>query len=141
MPADGSADPERITWNGGYVSHESTDGKWLYYSKLRERTGFWRIALPARGRGQLETPLALNVPMKAAAIWALGAHELFYYPPVNDPAVPFPPVRAVDVKTGLVRDLPVENISLGRGLSLSPGGHWLLHTRNDRSQTLIMVAE
>jgi hypothetical protein len=31
----------------------------------------------------------LNVPMKAAATWALGARELFYYPPINDPVVPF----------------------------------------------------
>jgi Tol biopolymer transport system component len=36
MPADGGAEPERITWNGGYVAHESADGKWLYCSKLRE---------------------------------------------------------------------------------------------------------
>ena len=33
MPADGG-EPERITWNGGYVARESADGKWLYYSKL-----------------------------------------------------------------------------------------------------------
>lgn len=140
MPADGSAEPERITWNGGYLAHESADGKWLYYSKLRESTGFWRIALPARGRGQPETPVASNVPFKAAGTWALGARELFYYPAMDDPAVPFPPVRAVDLETGRARELPVGNIRLARGLSLSQDGRWLLCTRYDRAQTLVMIA-
>ena len=81
MPADGGGAPERITWNGGYMARESADGKWLYYSKLvYPTTGFWRIALPARGPGQQETLVAPNVPFAAAATWALGARELFYYP-------------------------------------------------------------
>jgi len=141
MPVEGGAEPQRITWNGGYIAHESADGKRLYYSKLREWSGFWRIALPAHGPRQHETPIMLNVPMKAAAIWALGARELFYYPPINDPVAPFPPVRAVNVETGLARELPVGNVALGRGLSVSPDGHWLLRTQNDRVQTLVMVAE
>jgi hypothetical protein len=41
VPADGGAEPERITWNGGYVARESADGKRLYYSKLWQSTGFW----------------------------------------------------------------------------------------------------
>jgi len=141
MPADGGAKPERITWNGGYLARESTDGKWLYYSKLSRSTGLWRIALPARGPGQPETPMARNVPFKAAATWALGARELFYYPSTDDPAVPFPAVGAFDVETGQTRELPVGNIRLSRGLSLSPDGHWLLRSQNDRAQTLVMIAE
>jgi len=142
LPADGSAEPERITWNGGYLARESADGKWLYYSKSTwPSTGFWRIALPARGPGQPETPIALNVPFRAAATWALGARDLFYYPSIEDPAIPFPAVRAVDLETGRTRDLPVGNIRLGRGLSLSPDGHWLLRSQNDRAQTLVMIAE
>jgi eukaryotic-like serine/threonine-protein kinase len=142
MLADGGASPERITWKGGYMARESADGKSLYYSKVEQSPiGFWRIALPARGRGQPETPIALNVPFKAGATWALRARELFYYPSIEDPALPFPAVRAVDVETGLRRDLPVGNIRLGRGLSLSPDGRWLLRSQNDRAQTLVMIAE
>ena len=141
MPADGSAEPQRITWNGGYLARESADGKWLYYSKLWESTGFWRIALPSRGPGQTETPVALNVPFKAGATWALGTRELFYYPSIEDPSVPFPSVRAVDLETGRTRELPVGNVRLGRGLSLSPDERWLLRSQNDRAQTLIMIAE
>jgi serine/threonine protein kinase/dipeptidyl aminopeptidase/acylaminoacyl peptidase len=139
--ADGGAGPERITWNGGYMARESADGKWLYYSKVSQPVGFWRIALPARGPGQSETPIVLNAPYKTGATWALGARELFYYPSIEDPAVPFPAVRALDLETGRTRDLPVGNVRLGRGLSLSPDGRWLLRSQNDRAQTLIMIAE
>lgn len=141
MPADGAAAAERITWNGGYIGRESADGKWLYYSKLWDQTGFWRIALPARGRGQTEMPVAMNVPFRAGATWALGTHELFYYPSTNDPATPFPVVRAVDLTTGSTRDLPLGKVLLGRGLSLSPDGDWLLRSQSDRALTLIMIAE
>ncbi len=142
MPAAGGAAPERITWNGGYVARESADGKWLYYSKFKPRTtGFWRIALPARGPGQPETTVVDKVPLSAAATWALGARELFYYPAFEDPEVRFPPVRAVDVRTGRTRDLPLGNVRLGRGLSLSPDGRWMLRSQNERALTLVMIAE
>jgi serine/threonine protein kinase len=141
MPAGGGAEPQRITWNGGYLARESKDGKWLYYSKLWPSPGFWRIALPARGPGQTETPVTLKVPFMAGATWALGRRELFYYPSTLDPAIPFPAVRVVDLETGRTRDLQLGNIRLGRGLSLSPDERWLLRSQNDRAQTLVMIAE
>jgi Tol biopolymer transport system component len=141
MRAEGEPEPVRITWTGGYVARESADGKWLYYSKLWQSRGFWRIALPARGPGQAEIPVKLDIPFSAGATWALGRRELFYYPSTNDPAVPFPAVRAVDLQTGHARDLPLGNIRLGRGLALSPDEHWLLRSQNDRDQTLVMIAE
>jgi eukaryotic-like serine/threonine-protein kinase len=141
MPADGSAEPQRITWNEGYLARESKDGKWLYYSKLWPSAGFWRIALPAHGPGQPETPIILKVPGMAGATWALGGRELFYYPSTDDPEIPFPAVRAVDLETGRTRDLPLDNVRLSRGLSLSPDERWLLRSQIDRAQTLVMIAE
>lgn len=141
MSSDDGSAPERVTWNGGYVARESADGKWLYYSKLVSAMGFWRIALPARGPGQQETQIVGKLPYIAAATWALGNRELFYYPAVEDPAVRFPPVRAVELETGRSRDLPVGDIRLGRGLSLSPDGRWLVRSQNDRALTLVMIAE
>jgi Tol biopolymer transport system component len=142
LPADGGAEPERITWNGGYMARESADGKWLYYSKLiYPTTGFWRIALPARGPEQSETALALKVPYRAGATWTLNARELFYYPAFEDPTTRFPPVRAIELETGRTKDLPVGNVRLGRGLSLSPDGRWILRSQTDRALTLVMIAE
>jgi Tol biopolymer transport system component len=145
IPADGRGKPERVTWNGGYMARECMSGKWLYYSKhvgtRAAEVNFWRIPLPPGGRGQAETPVVTNVPYVAGATWALGSHELFYYPSIEDPVVPFPSVRAVDLETSRTRDLPVGNIRLSRGLSLSPDGRWLLRSQNDRALTLVMIAE
>ena len=134
-------EPERITWNGGYIARESRDGRWLYFSKLARVLRFVadRIA-GARPRANGNTD-SDEAAVQAAATWALGTHELFYYPWTEDPAVPFPSVRAVDVQTGRTRDLPLENIRLGRGLSLSPDERWLLRSQNDRALTLVMIAE
>lgn len=141
MHPDGSGEAERITWNGGYYARESADGKWLYFSKLIEHAGFWRITLPVHGSDQMETELAIDVPEQAVATWALGTHELFYYPSTKNPAVPFLSVRAVDLQTGSTRDLPLKNVRLGRGLSLSPDERWLLRSQVDRGLTLVMLAE
>jgi Tol biopolymer transport system component len=141
MAADGMDEAEQITWTGGYMARESQDGKWLYYSKLWPTTGFWRIGLPLHGRGQAASPVALGVPFKAGASWALGTHELFYYPSTADRTVPFPSLRAVDLQSGRTRDLPIGMVSLGRGIALSPDEQWILRSQNDRALTLVMIAE
>jgi Tol biopolymer transport system component len=140
--ADATSDKaEQITWTGGYMARESQDGKWLYYSKLWPTTSFWRIGLPLHGRGQAALPVALNVPFRAGASWALGTHELFYYPSTADRTVPFPSLRAVDLQSGRIRDLPIGTVSLGRGIALSPDEQWILRSQNDRALTLVMIAE
>jgi eukaryotic-like serine/threonine-protein kinase len=142
MPADGRPDKaEQITWTGGYMARESQDGKWLYYSNLWPTASFWRIGLPLRGRGQRALPVALGLPFRAGATWALGTHELFYYPSTADRTIPFPSVRAVDLQSGRTRDLPLGMVSLGRGIALSPDEQWLLRSQNERASTLIMLAE
>lgn len=141
MSSDGSGEPERVTWKAGYMARESADGKWLYFSKLWQSKGFWRIALPPRGPAQAETPVVLDVPFRAGATWTLGARELFYYPAVEDPMVPFPAIRAVDLETGRHRDLPLPKMRLGRAISLSPDGRGLLGSQIDRAATLVMLAE
>jgi serine/threonine protein kinase/Tol biopolymer transport system component len=142
IPAEGAGEPERVTWNSGYLARESADRKWLYFSKQKPYVGFWRIPLPPRGPGQTETPIIAEVPYRAGATWALGTRELFYYPGTGDPtSLGFPPVRAVDLETGRTRDLPVGNLRLARGLSLSPDERWLLRSQNDRALKLIMIAE
>jgi len=115
IPSAGG-EPVRVTSNHGYVAHESPDGKWLYYSKLEQSCGFWRIPLPSRGMNQLEQALAPQTPCRAAATWAVGQHELYYYPSEEASSVPFPPVRAIDLATGRKRDLSTGNKRLGRGL-------------------------
>jgi hypothetical protein len=133
--------PERVTWRGGFSAHESADGKWLYYSKVDAGLGFWRRSLPLGGADQHEELVASGIPFGAAETWALGSHELFYYPLAEGATIPLPAVRAVTLDDPRrVRDLPVDTV-LGRGLSLSPDGRWLLRTQTDRSLSLVIIAE
>jgi dipeptidyl aminopeptidase/acylaminoacyl peptidase len=104
----------------------SADGRWIYFSSSRSGDyEVWRMAADGGG-----TPERITC-----------TRELFYYPPVERSEMRFPPVRAVDVKTGQVRDIAVGDIRLGRGLSLSPDGRWLLRSQIDHALTLVMVAE
>jgi Tol biopolymer transport system component len=41
----------QVTRHGGYFSHESQDGKWLYFSKL-EPQSIWRAPVPGAGAGR-----------------------------------------------------------------------------------------
>ena len=139
MPATGGQ-PERMTWGGGYMSRESADGKWLYYSKLWP-TSFWRIPLAKQANRARATEVIPEVPSKAGATWALGKSDLFYYPSTEQPTVRFPSIRAFGLTSGKVRDIDVGEVRLNRGLSLSADQRWLLHSRADRVLKLIMVAQ
>jgi Tol biopolymer transport system component len=54
MPADGG-EARQVTKDGGSVAYESTDGKFLYYTKGRNVVGIWRV--PVEGG---EETLVLN---------------------------------------------------------------------------------
>lgn len=138
LAADGSGAPVRVTGNGGYLSRESADGKWLYFSKVNGREGFYRIALPATGENPSEELVASDLPYRSLGTWTLAGNELLYYPAFA--GVAFPPVRALNLQTGATRDLPV-NALLARGLSASADGRWLLETREDRRMLLVMIGE
>ena len=133
-------DPQRITRNGGYMARESADAEWLYFSKVDHGNGFWRLRLPVGSAGQ-EEAVVPNTPFRAGATWALGPHNLYYYPSEEEGTVRLPSVRAVDLGTGHIRDLTTGNKMLGRGLSLSSDSGYLLRTDRDRTSSVIMIAE
>jgi Tol biopolymer transport system component len=141
LRADGTGEAQRVTRKGGYMARESADGKWLYYSKLSQSSDFWRTPLPPQSSESIEYPVFVGAPFKAGATWALGKNELYFYPAFEDPAVKFPPVRAVNLRTHGLRDLAVDNVRLDRGLSLSTDERWLLRSQMDRVSTLIMIGE
>lgn len=139
--ASGGGKPVRVTQNGGYMARESADGKWLYYSKVVRGNGFWRIPLISGDTGQQEQAVIPAAPYKASATWALGAHVLYFYPSEEESPGRLASIRAVDLETLRVRDLPTAKKVLGRGLSLSPDGKSLLYTIKDRFSSSIMIAE
>ena len=142
MPADGIGEPERITWNGGYIARESADQKWLYYPKsVNPAVGFWRIPMPLRGPGRRKRRcVEYTVLGRRRNVGAGRAGAVLL-------SVDRRSSRSVSgsasdrCRNGPTRDLPVGNISLSRGLSLSPDGRWLLRSQIDRALTHIMIAE
>ena len=127
MPADGGA-PERMTWNGGYMARESADGKWLYYSKhVYPTTGFWRIALPARGLGSRKrwSRRTYRTGLRPPGRWHAGVVLL----PCRNPRYGFrqcePSIWKPDAPgPSGGKHTPCE------GLSLSPDGRWLVRSRS-----------
>ncbi len=99
------------------------------------------MQLPLTGRGQREEVVVANTPFNAGATWALGTQKLYYYPSEPEGSTALSTIRAIDLDSRKVLDLPTGNTILGRGLSLSPEGDWLLHTQKDRAISLVMIAE
>jgi Tol biopolymer transport system component len=62
----------QITKNGGYEAAESPDGKTLFYTKSRYRTGLWSAPL----NGQAESPVLPNV---STGFWDVGDRGIYFF--------------------------------------------------------------
>ena len=132
----------QVTRKGGFVGMESRDGRWLYFSKIRPVPGFWRVRLPiAEGSAYQEELLLSPVEFRSTAGWTLSDNELFFTTPQQGMNADLALIHALDLRTRTVRNLPMQpGVQLGRGVSLSPDGKWIAHTRRDHSSSNITVA-
>lgn len=131
----------QVTRNGGFVAIESGDGRWLYFSKIRREQGFWRVRLPIEEQGSAyrEELLLSPVDFRSTAGWTLTDNELFFAAP-RGKEDGLALIRALDLRTRTVRNLPLPpGVQLGRGVSLSPDGKWIAHTRQDHASSNITV--
>ena len=131
----------QVTRNGGFVGMESRDGRWLYFSKIRQEQGFWRVRLPIAEGGAYQEELLLSpVEFKSTAGWTLSENELFFAAPQRSKDESLALIRALDLRTRTVRNLPMPpGVQLGRGVSLSPDGKWIAHTRQDHASSNVTV--
>jgi Tol biopolymer transport system component len=126
--ADG---PEiQMTKNGGYNQVESTDGAYVYYLKLDDRS-IWRV--PAGG-GQ-ET---LVLEGTGAIQFALGMHGA-YLVDSDAPAT----LKYLAFTTGAVKIVGVfaQPVHYQSGLAVSPDEHWLLYGRTQIEGSQLMLVE
>jgi Tol biopolymer transport system component len=75
MPANGG-EAVQVTKKGGVVAFESTDGRWLYYTKTKmpeivvQSSSLWKVALPGGEESQvLESILMRNFAVAAGGIY------------------------------------------------------------------------
>jgi Tol biopolymer transport system component len=137
--------PLQVTHHGGYLCHESSDGKWLYFSK-DGHDSIWRI--PASGLrnppGEAEE-LVIGPPYKVQShSWTLTSGEIVFYDRAT--STHSAAIRAYSIRTKQMRLI----LSLSHlfpdnrgeiGISLSPDSRWILYSQLDRSGSNVMVAD
>lgn len=68
----GGGAPVRVTQGGGAVAFESTDGRYLYYTRTRDRGPLMRLALGST------TPPEEIVPTVRGLFFAVASHGIYY---------------------------------------------------------------
>lgn len=145
QPAVGGQ-PTQITRNGGYTSHESRDGRWLYFSKTG-REGIWRTSGSKAifdGRPNAWEELVIGPPYRPQTEgWTLTADEIVFIGQATSvrPAA----IRAYRIATKHMRSVSaLTEVFSDRGdigVSVSPDSRWVLYSQLDRSGSNVIVAD
>ncbi|MCG8432657.1 MAG: DPP IV N-terminal domain-containing protein [Gammaproteobacteria bacterium] len=127
-------EPQQVTFDGGFTSMESRDGRWLYFSK-QEIPGIWRK--PVSG-GDEELVLQSLAPVDWNN-WLVTENGIFYIDrALNEEAT----LAFFDFDTRRVREITqIEKLLFRSGISLTPDGQWLLFSRLDFEETDLMLVE
>ena len=133
-----------MTRNGGYLGHETPDGKWLYFTYARS-PGIWRIASNnADGGPSQGEDLVIGPPYTVQAEgWSLTRDQIVFIdrPTSLHPAA----IRAFGIATRQMRSvLDLAEVFPDRGdigVSVSPDSRWVLYAQLDRSGSNVIVAD
>ncbi|HEY7392022.1 MAG TPA: protein kinase, partial [Bryobacteraceae bacterium] len=135
--------PVQITHQGGYLSRESPDGKWLYFTGA-QKAGLWRIPTAASARTPAAAELVIGTPYNVQTDgWDLSGGQIVFIdrPSESRPAA----IRAYNLATRKVRLIRMLNdVFLDRGdigVAISPDERSILYTQLDRSGANVIVAE
>jgi len=137
--------PLQVTNNGGYMSRESRDGKWLYFSKY-VRDSIWRTpGSQAQNRAAFGEAEVIGPPYKVKTDdWTITADEIVFLDSAT--STRSAAIRAYRIATGRTRSI-LELTELlpdtrgNMGISVSPDSRWVLYSQLDRSGSNIMVAD
>jgi Tol biopolymer transport system component/predicted Ser/Thr protein kinase len=131
IPAD-NGEPVQVTTAGGYVPFESTDGRFVYYSRSSGRTSLWRV--PSAGGAETQVLDSL--------IW-------LNFTPVRD-GIYFMPASGGTSTTPILffgfADEKIQKVwSLDKppafGLSVSPDQRWVLYSQLERDESDLMLVD
>jgi WD40 repeat protein len=135
QPSSGGA-ARQITHSGGYVPHESADGRYVYYTKATDSL-VWRI--PANGGPEESVPEIAGLAQKG--YWTVTARGYYWFAQGDGPYpsllfFDFATQRTIVLARGEGPLMPAVS-----GISVSPGDEWVLFTRREGFIRRIMVAE
>jgi Tol biopolymer transport system component len=129
VPATGGG-PVQVTQNGGFEAFESSDGRFLYYTKRNAKYGFWRMPIEG-GQERFVSEMA-NV---AGRNWD-KSHEGLYF------LSRFGGVQLFSSAAGAIRqvmDLSVQPSPTYRGMTVSPDGRSVLLMQADLAKSSLMA--
>ncbi len=143
-PLDGGA-AVQVTRQGGFAALESTDGKWLYFTKAVGENTIWRAPGPkASENSNVDGQMLIGPPYHISNDgWTVTSKEIFFLDRAADWRSAT--IRAYNLETRRVR--PVASLGNVRperemtNLSVSPDSRWLLFSQLDRSGSNVMVAD
>ena len=131
VPSTGG-DPVQVTKNGGREPYESSDGKFVYYSKSSGITGIWRV--PADGGDEVQ---ALDHGQQGR--WALLDNGIVFVDDTQT-SIQFFDFATKEIST--VTTLPEgTRLSSPKQMTVSPDGKWILYVNRDHMQSDIMLVE
>jgi eukaryotic-like serine/threonine-protein kinase len=139
-----SGEMTQVTHDGGYISRESPDGKWLYFSKHDIEAIFRQPLVTSDSQTALNAELVIGPPYRVQpGGWALTRKEIIFIDRAtrDHPAV----IRAYNPETKAMRSiLSLNELFADRpdiGLAISPDEKWILYSQLDRSGSNVMLAE
>jgi Tol biopolymer transport system component/DNA-binding winged helix-turn-helix (wHTH) protein len=132
LPIQGGA-PIKLTKHGGMSGVESSDGRFLYYSKY-EAGGIWRMPL----QGGEETEVLEEVPGSSWPDWALTSKGIYFLKFNKTSRVTIQFFDFATRKTATVWTLDKEP---DWGLALSPDGKSILYIQGEFAESNIMLVK
>ena len=135
VPSEGGA-AVQVTKQGGSITFESADGKYLYYSKGRIAAGVWRA--PVEGGEEI---LVLDEPGAGSwGQWTLADDGIYFInlKSKGGPAVGFYSFDKHEIR----RIVGLEGVNeFVSGFTVSPDRRWILYSQQDPISSDIMLVE
>jgi serine/threonine protein kinase/Tol biopolymer transport system component len=140
IPVEGGA-AAQVTRSGGFEARESTDGKWLYFSRPpsflvggKPKYGVWKIPVGGGAESQV-------LDRETDRLWTIAGQSLYF---VDIEAKPHATLNRFDLTRGEIHELAhLEKypVSGWTGLSITPAGDWAIYPQVDDQVSRIMLVE
>ena len=139
VPSNGGQ-PAQVTFHGGWMPMESTDGKVLYYVKTNPSADpsapgtLWAMPV-AGGEEHLVTSQQIHLH------WAVAPNGIYFTDPETKPHAT---LKFLDVRTGRISTIATLEGELsgnGQSLAVSPDGRSILYSQQDGISAELMVVE
>lgn len=134
--ADGSGVPIQITRNGGFAPLESSDGKFLYYTKF-DAPGAFRVSVA----GGEEAKVMDEPPQGLWGYLAVGTDGLYFVGDNGNHKLALKFYDFATKKTAALMAMEKDPYFGAPGLSVSPDSRFVIYVQLDEARDNLMLAE